>query len=104
MPKVTYLLCDGTQRTLDAAEGYSVMQVAVNHGVPGIVAECGGSATCATCKVTVDPPWLARLPPPDENERSLLDGEAPTVRLACQLKLTDALDGLIVHVPKSQYR
>jgi 2Fe-2S ferredoxin len=104
MPRITYQQADGSQTTFDAAVGDSVMQVAVNHGVPGITAECGGSAACATCKVDVDPSWAARLPPADENERSLIDGEGPNVRLSCQLKLTDALDGLVVHVPGSQYR
>jgi 2Fe-2S ferredoxin len=98
------LQADGTRKTYDAAEGLSVMQVAVANGVPGIVAECGGSTACATCKVELDPEWLSRVPPPDESEASLLDGEPPTVRLSCQLKLGQGTDGIQVTVPKSQYR
>lgn len=104
MPHITFSNGDGGQRTLEAAEGLSVMQVAVDNGVPGIMGECGGCATCATCKVIVDAEWLARLTPPDENEISVLDGEPPEVRLSCQIKVTAATDGLIVGVPASQYR
>ena len=104
MPRVTFVQSDGRQTTIEASEGMSVMQVAINNGIPGIVAECGGSAACATCKVEPDAAWAARLPPPDANERSLLDETFPNERLSCQIKVCAATDGLTVHVPASQYR
>lgn len=105
MPRITYIDSTGTSRSFEAAEGMSVMQIAIDHKVPGIMGECAGCATCGTCKVAIDAAWAgAPLAPADENERSLLDGEDANVRLGCQIRLTPALDGLVVHVPRSQYR
>jgi 2Fe-2S ferredoxin len=82
------------------------MRVAVDAGIPGIVAECGGSCACATCHVYVDPAWTARLPPPNEGERAMLEAVAKmqsTSRLSCQLEIDEQLDGLTVLLPESQY-
>ena len=69
-------------------------------------AECGGSAMCATCHVYVDPVWADRLPAPQANELELLDCTAterlPTSRLSCQIKLTAALQGLVLRIPERQ--
>ena len=79
---------------------------ATGAGVPGIVAECGGSAMCATCHVYVDPAWADRLPVPLPNELEMLECTAaerrPTSRLSCQIKLTAAMQGLVVQVPERQ--
>ena len=80
------------------------MQAAVNNDVPGIAGECGGCVSCATCKVHLPDAWLTMVGEPGELERSLIEDEGPNVRLSCQINVTDALDGLIVHVPASQYR
>ena len=106
MPKVTYVLVDGTRRDIDAAVGASIMQTAIAHNVKGIDAECGGCLSCATCHVYVDEAWFAKLPAPEEDEADMLGFVAaerkPTSRLSCQLTLSDALDGIIVLLPPIQ--
>ncbi len=106
MPHVTFILPDGTTRTLDATVGTSVMQLATGAGLTGIVAECGGSAMCATCHVYVDPLWAGKLTPPLANELEMLEctatDRAPESRLSCQIKLDANLDGLVVRVPERQ--
>lgn len=82
------------------------MQAALNAGIEGIVAECGGSAMCATCHVYVSEEWLDRLPRPLANENEMLECTAserlPTSRLSCQLKLSAALSGIVLQIPPSQ--
>jgi 2Fe-2S ferredoxin len=105
MPKITYVDVDGRSRTVDIAEGVSVMEGAVLNGVPGIEAVCGGACSCATCHVYVEPQWLERLPEPAELETAMLEfasGTQSNSRLSCQLRVTTGLDGLIVRTPKSQ--
>ena len=86
----------------DAADGLSLMEVAKAHGVPGIMADCGGACSCATCHVFVDPDWWDKVGPPDDIEFAMLDMVAdvaqPTSRLSCQIRLSAALDGLRVTV------
>jgi 2Fe-2S ferredoxin len=106
MPDITFIHPDGTEQIIDAPVGVSVMQVATGAGVDGIIAECGGSAMCATCHVYVDPAWASRLPSPLENEDAMLDCTAsdrqPNSRLCCQIKITPALHGLVVRIPEYQ--
>lgn len=81
------------------------MEAATRNGVPGILAECGGACSCATCHVIVDPAWFARTGVPGNDERELLGfafGVQPTSRLSCQIRLTKQLDGLTVTVPARQ--
>lgn len=105
MPQVTYTDHTGESRTVDAAVGDSVMETAVRNGVPGIVAECGGSLSCATCHVYVDEADLAGLPTMEEMEDEMLWGAADerrdNSRLSCQLKITDGTD-LHVTTPTTQ--
>ena len=106
MPKITYIAFDGEETTVDAKEGMSVMQTAVNNGVDGIVAECGGACSCATCHVYVEPEWFDKLPEAQDMEKEMLDfvmSPQPTSRLSCQIKVTAELDGLVVTTPESQY-
>ena len=106
MPKITYIAFDGTETTVEAKEGMSVMQTAVNNGVDGIVAECGGACSCATCHVHVDHEWFDKLPEAQSMEKEMLDfvmSPQPTSRLSCQIKVTAELDGLVVNTPESQY-
>ncbi|MFF7645267.1 2Fe-2S iron-sulfur cluster-binding protein [Streptomyces canus] len=106
MPRVVYVRPDGTKQEVTAADGTSVMQAAAANLVPGIVAECGGELSCATCHVYVDEQWLAALPARSADEEDMLDAtsEEPTdaSRLSCQIKLDGTLDGLVVHIPQSQ--
>ena len=88
---------------MDQAGG---MLAAVNNNVPGIVAECGGACSCATCHVHVDPDWYDRLPPPQDMEKDMLEfaiDPDETSRLSCQISITEELDGLVVRTPESQY-
>lgn len=107
MIHVTFIDHSGTERMVDAAPGTSIADVALANRIPGIEADCGGFCACATCHVYLDDEWLARVPPPDELETMTLDAEAidrrPNSRLSCQLRLSDALDGIAVRTPARQY-
>lgn len=106
MAKITYVEFDGTEHSIDVPEGWNLMDGAVRNDIPGILGECGGSCACGTCHVYVDPAWLGRLPAPELMERDLLECTAAerqaNSRLGCQLKITGALDGLIVRLPDRQ--
>lgn len=106
MPKITYQLHDGSSRTIDAKVGDSVMQTAMNHDVPGILGRCGGFCNCGTCHVYVGDKWASLIGEPSIDEDALLSESAaerqPNSRLGCQVKLTDALDGIVVTVPERQ--
>lgn len=106
MPKITYRQPDGSTEDIDVPVGSSVMQGAVSNGVHGIVAECGGSAMCATCHVYVADGPLENLPPVNPVENEMLESAAAerkeNSRLGCQIEVTAALDGLVVDVPERQ--
>jgi 2Fe-2S ferredoxin len=106
MPKITYIGHDGETTTLEVRTGLSVMEGAVKSGVDGIDADCGGSCSCATCHVYVDEAWFGKTGPAGSDDESDLLGLAierrPNSRLSCQIKVTDELDGLTVHMPVSQ--
>jgi 2Fe-2S ferredoxin len=107
MPKITYIEHDGTTRTVEAEVGSTVMETALKNDVPGIVAECGGSCTCATCLVHVDEGWFERVGGRSEEEEDQLDNAfdvRPTSRLSCQITVTEDLDGLVVRTPSYQGR
>ena len=106
MPKITYIEQSGKERTVEVPAGWTVMEGAVKNRVPGIDADCGGACACATCHVYVDPVWLDKLPQRQDMESQMLDFALevkPNSRLSCQIKVTPALDGLIVRTPKSQH-
>jgi ferredoxin, 2Fe-2S len=105
MAKITYIEFSGKQHVLELANGLSVMQGAANHNVRGIIAECGGACSCATCHVYVDEAWVPRLPAKAESEAAMLDAVCdaqPNSRLSCQITVSDALDGLVVRLPAKQ--
>jgi 2Fe-2S ferredoxin len=106
MSTITFIHPDGRAETVDAKDGDSAMFTALSHGVDGIVAECGGSALCATCHVYVDDAWIGRLGAVGNDEDDLLEGTAsprqPNSRLSCQIKITPALDGLVLRLPDRQ--
>ena len=107
MPKITYIEHDGSQHTVDAEIGSTVMETALRNDIAIIVAECGGSCTCSTCLVHVDEKWFEVVGPPSAEEEEQLDAAfevKPTSRLSCQIKVTDQLDGLVVHTPAYQGR
>lgn len=102
MPKIIFVDPTGSRMEHEGAVGISVMQVAVQNSVPGILAECGGAAACATCAVTPDAAWADKIPAPGPVEESMLEPGEP-IRLSCQIRITPELDGLVVHVPGTQY-
>lgn len=105
MPKITFIEFNGTTHAVDAAAGQSVMLVATSNRVPGIVADCGGSCSCATCHVYVDPGWLDRIPAPSNTEKEMIECALhvqDNSRLGCQIEVTEALDGLVIRIPESQ--
>jgi 2Fe-2S ferredoxin len=107
MPKITYIEHDGTSCTVDAEVGATVMETALKNDVNGIVAECGGACTCATCLVHVEEGWLGKVgarTPEEEDQLDFAFDVRPNSRLACQIKVTEALDGLVVHTPAYQGR
>jgi 2Fe-2S ferredoxin len=106
MPKVTFIEHDGTRHEVQATAGLSLMRAAVDNGVPGIDADCGGECACATCHVYVEPAWFDRTGERSEMERSMLSFAAVTQdnsRLSCQIAVTEALDGLVVSLPEGQH-
>jgi 2Fe-2S ferredoxin len=81
------------------------METAKQHGVAGIVAQCGGACACATCHVYVEPSWVSRLAPPEDMELGMLEAAwepRANSRLSCQITLNEDLDGLTVTVPERQ--
>ena len=105
MTKITYIESNGTRYDVEAENGSTVMENAIMNGVPGIVAECGGACTCATCHGYIDPEWTDVVGPPSMMEEDMLDFAfevKPNSRLTCQVKVKPELDGLIVRVPSRQ--
>ena len=106
MINITFIDAEGTARTVEAEEGATVMETAIRNGIPGIEAECGGACSCATCHVYVAEEWEAVTGQPQPMEEDMLDfafDVRPNSRLSCQIKVTDALDGLVVRVPEKQF-
>lgn len=105
MPKVTFVQPDGKRQDVEANDGQSVMEAATGAMIRGIVGECGGGCSCATCHVYVDEAWSGKLAPADDMEKGMLEGAVepgPRSRLSCQIKMTAALDGLTVSIPAAQ--
>lgn len=106
MAKITYIEHNGTEHIVDVPNGLTVMEGARDNGIPGIEADCGGACACSTCHVYVHPDWTGNLPEIDAMEEDMLDfafqPKPGQSRLTCQLKVTDALDGLIVQMPEKQ--
>jgi 2Fe-2S ferredoxin len=104
MPRITYVDVDGTRYDCEIASGLSLMEGAINNGVPGILAICGGSCACSTCHAYIDDAWAERVGGPNDIEDATLDlanDRRPTSRLTCQVQIDDSRDGLVVHVAKN---
>ncbi len=106
MPTVTYIQANGESHEVELEVGTSLMQGAVDNMIDGILAECGGCCSCATCHCYIEESWQDKVDPASDMETDLLDcvtDPKDTSRLSCQIKVTDAHDGLIVHLPESQF-
>ena len=106
MVTVTFIHADESEQKVTGVVGNTVMQLAIDEGVEGIVAECGGGCACATCHCYIGDGWVELVGPPNDFETEMLDGTAAqrkeNSRLSCQVTLSDELDGLIVHLPEEQ--
>ncbi len=106
MPIVHYIAKDGDTTDLEVEPGNNLMSAAVFEGVDGIEGMCGGCLACATCHVYVDAAWLEKLPPVSADEDSMLSQtrseRRPTSRLCCQIEMTSALAGMVLHLPDRQ--
>jgi 2Fe-2S ferredoxin len=105
MVKIIYVEADGTERAVDVAVGHSVMEGAVSNGVRGIVAECGGACSCATCHAYIDVSWLEKTGLAEGDEADMLEfahEPKPTSRLTCQIEVTSELEGLRIEIPDEQ--
>jgi len=106
MPRIIYIDADENQFEAEVEVGSNVMEGAVDNMIDGILGECGGVMSCATCHCYVDKAWQDKLPPMEEQEEDMLDmaiEPRENSRLSCQIEVTEALDGLVVRMPKSQY-
>jgi len=102
--KITFVQPDGSRQVLEATDGESVMDCAVDHGVPGIRAQCGGGCTCSTCHCYLEGSWFVRSGPLEPDEKDILEfvpERRSNSRLTCQVPISERLDGMIVHIPAS---
>lgn len=106
MAKITFIQPDGTQQTVQVEPGLTVMEAGKLNNIDGIDAECGGACACATCHVYIDEAWRTAAGKPSAMEEDMLDfafDVRDESRLSCQMKVTAALDGLVVRVPAKQF-
>ena len=103
MAKITFIQSDGTEVAAMSHLGDTLMTLARNAGVAGIIGECGGSMACATCHCHIDPEWFDKTGPLVDGEADILEGSLGELRvesrLGCQVEVTGALDGMIVRIP-----
>jgi 2Fe-2S ferredoxin len=106
MARITYIEHGGRVHVVEVPAGLTVMEGARDNGIPGIEADCGGACACSTCHVYVAPEWVEKLPRKDAMEADMLDfawkPDPVRSRLTCQIKVTEALDGLVVQMPEKQ--
>jgi 2Fe-2S ferredoxin len=105
MAKIMFVKPDGERVEVEAETGHSIMEAALNNDIDEILAECGGSMSCATCHVHIAPEWFDKLEPPTEMETELVDCAIDPdeySRLSCQIIMSDEFDGIVVRLPESQ--
>lgn len=105
MPNITFILADESVKVVEAIEGDSIMQTAVDNDIEEITANCGGNCSCATCHCIIDDAWMSKVGAADEDETAVMESAIEVTansRLSCQIKVTDALNGIVVHIPSSE--
>jgi 2Fe-2S ferredoxin len=106
MVKILFKTPDGDEHPVDIEPGYSLMDAAYNNGVPGVLAECGGAAACATCHVYIGQEWLLHTGTVLDNEDAMLfmaNDRRPNSRLSCQIHISDEMDGMEVEIADNVY-
>ena len=106
MTTIRFVQHDGTERIVEASDGQTLMRAANDHGVPGIVADCGGFLSCATCHVHIGKDWAERIPPATDDEVTMLELAVDPdefSRLSCQITIDAGMDGLVVNIPERQF-
>lgn len=106
MPRVRFITFAGQAHDVEVPAGSTLMRAATDHGVPGIDGDCGGQCACATCHCYIEPPWQALTGTRTAAEDQMLnfsDGLRDSSRLACQVIVTEAVDGIVVHLPEGQH-
>lgn len=105
MGHIKFVEHDGAQHLVDIEDGKTLMQIAMDNGVPGIDADCGGECACGTCHVIIDHNWMNAVGNATDDELRMLEmtpERAETSRLSCQIKISNAMDGMVVHLPEFQ--
>lgn len=105
MGSITFIEHNGTEHTVEIVSGKSLMQTAMDNGIPGIDADCGGECACGTCHVIVARDWINNTGTASDEELQMLDmtpERADTSRLACQISISDVMDGMVVRLPEFQ--
>lgn len=106
MVKITFVEHDGSLKEVDAEVGQSLMKAATYGEVAGISADCGGNCACGTCRIYVPSEWRHCFADPKTNEQEMIDfweDRTDGVRLACQSKVSDAMDGMVLNLPEDQH-
>lgn len=106
MPKITFIEHNGTTHEVEADENLSLMEVATGNLIPGIDADCGGACACGTCHVHIDEPYLSKLQAMADGEKQMLEVATAcdaTSRLSCQIRVSAALEGMVVRTPVGQH-
>ena len=106
MLSVTFVRPNGEQVVAKAEDGANLMQLAIENDIEEVIADCGGSMSCATCHVYLAPEWRAKTQPQTSMEAQMLTcaiDPNEDSRLSCQIHITESLDGLVVRLPESQY-
>ena len=102
MPRLIFVNSEGTEKSVEAENGLSVMEIARDNDLE-IEGTCGGSISCCTCHVIIDKDWFPIVGGPNPDEEDMLDlavGLQPTSRLSCQIEVTNELDGLRMTIPE----
>jgi ferredoxin, 2Fe-2S len=106
MGKITFVSATGERTEVEATTGESIMRIALNAGLDGLVAECGGCLSCATCHCYVEGGWAEKIPGPSEEEQVMVEcaiDVRDNSRLSCQVVYTADMDGIEIGIPASQY-
>ena len=106
MVEVKFIEADGTEKVVEVHEGVTLMHAALDNDVTGILGDCGGACSCATCHCYIEDKFVSKLPEADDIEASMIEfatNPQPNSRLGCQVTVTEELSGIVVHLPESQY-